>query len=51
MCRVRDPETLSLKLGVSIKSLPVGHRELFGRGDRMILAASGFREHQGNKAF
>jgi len=33
MCSVRDLETLSSKLEVSIKSLSLGRREFCGRGD------------------
>ena len=47
--RVRDLKTLSPKMVVSIKSLPLGLREPFGRGDRKSLRARGDGGHQDNK--
>jgi hypothetical protein len=49
--RVRGIGILSPKWYVSIKSLPLGLRELCGRRDRKSVRARGDSGHQRNKVF
>jgi hypothetical protein len=51
MQKVRDLETLSPKLDLSIKSFPLEPREPNSRGSRKCARARGDHRHQENKTF
>ena len=46
--RVRDFGTFNAKLGVFIKFLSSGPKDIFRRGGKMAVRARGDGEHQGN---